>query len=293
MEYKQEIAFLRNLINLAESYRNDGDFDLEEYFDIVGLSDNELASLCTDLSIYVEGRSFDDKVQIINEEIIVETENRSYPFEEVKSILSDKLKLQPYQFAEANGAHGISLIVLYADIGQNMEILIGEMMSLGWSKSHVSGMKIINGMRLAAIQFDPIYQTNANDDARSFDVLYHWTPFSNVDSINSHGLLPKSDNLRFSYLPHVHLIYGDVTQQQMKRLVQLLYSTNPQSDGHYALYEIVTAKVSEGIDFFYDVRCEKGFYTNQPIPPQAIKLIRDIYLNKDKPFDKSVEINIF
>ena len=103
--------------------------------------------------------------------------------------------------------------------------------------------------------------------------MYHISPFVNKDSILKNGLIPTSRNNKFDYPPRVHLLMPSLSDNQLRNIARQLYDAdnNPDNDGTYCLFQIDVNKLPIDIDFYFDGRYEKGVYTKQIIPRDAIK----------------------
>lgn len=284
---------LKNIIKEAIKHtlkeikqNNDNAFKIEDYIDLNSLSDEQLQSANTDLSIFLYGNGLGESIQIIDGKIkIYETSNNyTLPYEEVKEELKKKFKLDDWQIIDDIGANKVKLILVYSDIGNNSKILIEKMKLIGWYKSYITPSRLIRGIPFRAISFDPIYQESINELVRSWRFLYHISPIANKESISKNGLIPSSQNKKFDYPPKVHLLKPWHSDKQLLGVARQLYAAdNSQSnDGTYCLFQVAINKIPEEVEFYFDPRYEDGVYTKQTIPSQAISkpYIFSIFNNK-------------
>ena len=237
---------------LKQNKSKSEDFNIEDYWDIDSYSEEQIRSIYTDLSVFIYGNNFGEPLQMFNGKLKVyeSSTEHTLPYKEVKEELKKSLHFLDWQIREESGANGIKLILLYSDIGENVNIIIEKMKLMGWSKSYITPVRIINGVPIRAISFDPIYQDSIKDIIRKWRYLYHISPFVNKDSILKNGLIPTSRNI-----------------------ARQLYDAdnNPDNDGTYCLFQIDVNKLPIDIDFYFDGRYEKGVYTKQIIPRDSIK----------------------
>lgn len=249
-------------------------FRIEDLWNLSSLTKKQIQSLNTDLSVFVCGNNYGDALQYDNNRLkIFETvEKRTYTFEEVKKQLKSKLDFQDWQIKEQQGANNIKLVLLFSLINQNSQIVISEMEIMGWTKSYTTPTKIINGVPIVAISFDPLYQPSINSTVRQWDYLLHLSPLYNKENILKKGLIPFSKNTKFDYPPRLHFLKPTIPQMKLYEIGKQLCQANINSlnDGNYCLFRIDLSKVSKDIEFFFDPRYEYGIYTKQKIDNNAI-----------------------
>lgn len=273
MGYIHDVKEIRNFINEIKNLNTDK-FEITDYFNLSKLSKEDVLSISVDLTVFVHGSGYGNKLLYVDDKTFLsEGVEKTMPIEEVKKELLNKLKLKEWQIVEDCRANNVKLIILYVDYGINEEIILSEMQACGWSKSYITNPTQMYGQTVKAISFDPMFQPNVNEEARSFKTLFHWTPIYNVELIRENGLIPKSENGLFDYPPHVHLMKGNITDDQRMYLGWQLCRKNHNqlNKGTYSLFEVNTAAIPENVDFFYDPRYEFGYYTKEIIPKEALK----------------------
>lgn len=288
MNHTHEINEIRRLMKIVQENKK---YQVSDFFDVGKLSKEDVDSITVDLSIFVRNNGYSNKLFYTNgNTILSETATNTLPVADVKKELQEKLKFNDWQILEEKGANNIQLILLYVDYAMNTEIIIKQMEACGWSKSFISQPTLMFGRIVKAIAFDPITQPNVNQEVRQLKYLFHWTPAYNSKNIDEFGLLPKSENQQYDYPPKVHLIKENATEQQKIYLCWQLFKTNhnQQNTGHYTLYQIDVEKVPNDVDFFYDPRCQIGYYTVKPIPKDCILKIGTIQFGK---YDNNYVLN--
>lgn len=85
-------------------------------------------------------------------------------------------------------------------------------------------------------------------------------------------MLPKKDNDVSNYPPHVHLMKGNITDENKVYFGwQLCQSNdNPTNNGEYILVQVETRLIPTSVAFYYDPRYEYGYYTKRKIPVNAL-----------------------
>lgn len=216
-----------------------------------------------------------------NGKILKEEAKYTLPYDKTVEELKRLFKLEDWQtkmHVDTNSAaNNIQLIVVFAEISQNKELIKDTMLNCGWTIAQ-EYPKTINGMRWTFMSFDPMFQDDVTEEALSHTFLYHITPLYNRENIEKYGLIPKSENIFFKYPERVHLIKGDTTQEEIITIGQQLYSgnVNTKNDGQYVLFALYTKLIPSNIRFYYDPRYSHGYYTKDAIPPTCMKAI-EIY----------------
>ena len=253
---------------------------VEDFFDIYSIPREDLMSIVNDMRAFLPNK-FGGNLLWNGKKLIAEKEVLTLPFEKVKEELL-KLGWLPWQIKSDVYANGIEVIILYADVAKNTQVISAEMESLGWSTACISKPVTRYGAKFRVIDFDPIEQDSAKEKARMYNYLYHWTPFSNVESILKNGIEPRNQNDRFSYPPKAHLLKGDITKKFASEFGWELFNKNKgNKDGHYALIRITMRLIPETIDFFEDPRFDYGFFSKETIPSKSLDIFGEI-IYKDK-----------
>ena len=125
------------------------------------------------------------------------------------------------------------------------------------------------------MQFEPVYSGDCTEYVReNCKLLFHWTPSSNMESIEKEGIVPKHNSKIFSYPERVYLFTDKNNSQELKLSVFLFAKLNKQEsikeEIEYSLLFIDVDKLPKDMHFFYDPNMEKAVYTEQVIPPEAI-----------------------
>lgn len=137
--------------------------------------------------------------------------------------------------------------------------------------------------------YEPIPQCNVNYFIKKNKYLYHYTQYKNLDNIMDKGLYPQKDkNPTYKYIsPRLYF-----SLEENSRLTYSLYSNlkdkGISNDNHYVLLKIDIKKISKNINFYLDVYGYKSVFTQDKILPNAIKPIKECYINT--PNDLFLEI---
>lgn len=109
------------------------------------------------------------------------------------------------------------------------------------------------------------------------DILYHVTPKENVDKILKIGLTPKSRSKKAFHPERVYLMRKI---DDAEKLAKALANSSGNSNKIWTLLEIdISYLKNEYFKLYKDPNFkERGYYTVNNIPPQAIEKIKDIEL---------------
>lgn len=254
--------------------RNKNYFKISDYWDISQITEEQARAAYQDYRVFAQGFGFGSSVRYQNGKILLaeSTDRITTPFDITKDSMMKRLNLYDWQFASKIEANGLKVMVIYADVSINFDIIVSLMKSLGWSKSYVADQVDIYGLKFRAISFDPMYQPSATKNVRRWKHLKHVTPLYNLKSILSNGLKPMSKNDIYDYPKRLHLLKPTITSEELDNfLVQLFLSnSNKNNNGLYCIVAIDVDNVPMNVDFYLDPRYEYGVYTKQEIPPSAI-----------------------
>ena len=255
--------------------------------DISKFGEKFLKSIYFDFRTVAYPKSYDD---ILNPVVVLREvfQDILEPDELVRRI-RNRFRLPKECFNKVEAFNKISIYVLYASIGINDKLISDAMEKLGYFVGAVGEEQTPFGMKFRIVQFEPMCykQKDETDNIKSmYNVLFHWTPSSNVDSIMKNGLIPCNKNIIFNYPPRTYLIKGDSSQQKLLWLGSMLCDAKIGSNdnANYSLLKIDLSKIDDNVRFYLDSNTEIGIYTEDFIEPQAISFV----LEKDflEPFRK-------
>ena len=275
MKFEDEIKEIRTMLNEAKKSEKQKSIKVTDYFDVDKLTKTDIDDIDVNYAVLVRVNGFGNKLFIGEDgDIIFEEPGVSMSVEDVRRELYKNLQIQPWQVKEKTSGNGVQLIMMLVDNNNNIDVITKEMQACGWSKSCESPVMLVYGRECKIVSFDPMFQNTDNELSRNSKLLFHWTPTSNMPSIEREGLVPKSQNAHFSYSPRVHFIGGNVTMDDLLILGEQLSNVNksPSNDGDYTLLSVSTNDIPDDIDFYKDPRYEYGFYTKQTIPPSALNV---------------------
>ena len=266
----------------AENHANNsqGTIRIEDYFDINALTEDDIRSISNDIRAFLPkeyGSVLSEEGDILIKESSYLTASESQLRKELK-----KIGFVQWQIKSEILHNKVKVIILYVDIAKNTSIIENKMFVLGWSKARISEPKLVHGMPIRVMEFDPIEQESLTEEARRYKYLYHLTPYKNADLILKNGIEARSENDYFSYPPKAHLIKGDIPKKSLSEFGWMLYNKkSKQKDGRYVLLRIVMSKVPNSVQFYGDPRFEYGYFTKETIPPYAVELFGEVEY-KDK-----------
>lgn len=260
---------------------------IEDYFDLEELSKREdFAWLNSDMRVFIPMVYCGQLFQVPGEPLVLEYEVRTLPVEELREKLRN-LGFKDWQVQTHEAANKVTIAVLYADIELNADTIVKEMQAYGWYKSTISDPHDINGIPYRVMTFDPAEQQCLNGEAFRFRWLYHISHVSNMPSIMTNGLIPKSQNSTFDYPPRVHVVRGDTSDLTLAELGFDLFKANKNvTNGHYLVFQILTDKLPNTIKFYGDPRCYVGYYTMQTIPADALSLYGEVMYSNRKQYQE-------
>lgn len=102
-----KIAHLRKIIKEAvkdaldelRQDENDGEpFKIEDYWDLNSYSEEQIKSICTDLSVFIYGNNFGEPMQIVNGKLKIYESTTEYtlPYKDVKKELQKDFQFQDW-----------------------------------------------------------------------------------------------------------------------------------------------------------------------------------------------------
>lgn len=230
---------------------------------------NILDKIYVNYAFYKKIVSFDGILSSVNEKYIYENYNFTLPAKRTIKALIVNYPISKQQCHVKFGAHGIELIVIVAAIHYNEADITKAMEQMGW---FISGINQIaeNGMVWKVINFDPKYELNVNNEIRSHRYLFHITSSKNKSSIYINGFIPKSINNLYNYSPRVYFLMGDISEEELMNVGDMLSIANKNSNGRYIIFCIDISKIPEDINFYYDPNLEHSVYIEQPLRSDCI-----------------------
>lgn len=261
--------------------------NIEDYFDIKSLNKNKIQMIASDMRAFFNasyGNRLSDEGKLIFED-----ELKTLSIKALRKELS-KLGFKQWQIKTDIIANKVRVVILYADLGKNTEIITNEMASFGWTRARISSPMQIHGVMCRAMDFDPNEQKSLTKEAKKFPYLFHWTPINNINSIMLNGLEPRSENNYLTFQPKVHLMKGNISMKTASYLGWQLYNKNINNDnGEYVLIRIKTDLIPDNIEFYGDPRYHSGYFVKETIPSNALELCGKI-IYKDKNIFNNEEL---
>ncbi|MBR6517661.1 MAG: hypothetical protein IKT40_12590 [Bacilli bacterium] len=208
------------------------------------------------------------------------------PADDIVNNIKTKYRLSDDMVVKLEHFHNIGVYVVVAVIGENVELIEKDMHKMGYFLSKYGNIVEIENMHYQVCQFEPHsqYQEDITDIIKNkYDILYHWTPFYNIDNIIENGLIPSHKNSKFNYPPRIYFMEGDSSDGDRMYLGRLLCSANNDSrnNGEYYLLGVNINNLDSDIRFYYDPNSEIGIYCEQSISSDNIEIIEKVKLRRD------------
>lgn len=271
------IKIVKESINVVMKDLSDSTIKIEDYFDLSSLTKSDVLHMATDIRAFLQGQGYGSNLSKEGELILKEGSDIVMPIKDLRKELQ-KLGFKQWQIKSTIAFNKVRIVILYADLAKNTQIIENKMLSCGWTKAHISEPINLYGVPIRIMDFDPKEQKSVTKEARRFKYLYHWTPFGNLQSILQKGIEPRNENNYLSYPPKAHLMKGNIPKIEASKLGWMLFNNNKSlRNGKYALLRISTKDIPDNIEFYGDARFPYGYFTTKIIPPQAVELFGEIY----------------
>ena len=214
---------------------------------------------------------------LCNETFVMEAVRDVLPPDTIVNNIVQKYHIPKELVVKIEHHHQIYIYAITAMIGVNDKLITEDMEKMGYFMSYMGGTQNVGGMKYAVLQFEPTSQLQEDVTEaikEKYKVLYHWTPYYNVDSIFEKGLIPSHKNTLYNFPSRTYLIKGDTSNSKLVYFGMQLCAKNEEekNDGKYALLKIDLNKLDEAIRFFFDPNSDVGIYTQQIIPKEAISI---------------------
>ena len=128
-----------NLINIIKESIDEAllntILNIEDYFDIKSLNKNKIQMIASDMRAFFNasyGNRLSDEGKLIFED-----ELKTLSIKALRKELS-KLGFKQWQIKTDIIANKVRVVILYADLGKNTEIITNEMASFGWTRARIS-----------------------------------------------------------------------------------------------------------------------------------------------------------
>ena len=235
-----------------------------------------------DLSTVVRPMLMGYSLNRYNGKYIHEAKGHTESYGTVLRELVNRYGMEQWQVRDENGANGISIIIVLADLGHNVENIKSDMEHLGWfSAVEPPVQTTIDGLNFVVLQFEPLYQSSIGNIVSNMPTIYHWTPWSNVPSIEKEGFTPRLANGGiFVHPPRVYFIKYGTKMTDMLSLLDDLSASHSGCD-MMCMFMVDTARIPKDVEFYLDPRYDDGIFTQQTVPFAAVAS-RDTWNMKDK-----------
>lgn len=245
-------------------------------FDISHIDINDLKQIYRDLRLNPTLNSHTDILNRKN--VLRESFGDILPPDEVVNKI-----IQRYHFPESTvfkmeASNYVSVYIIIADIGTNIEIVEEDMRRMGYFLGSVDEIQNVGNMSFRLLQFEPVSSKQEDktiEVKNRYNYLLHWTPQYELSSILRKGLIPSHKNNSAYFPPRIYLIKPDVGFNTLEQLGQGLSTknTNPNNNGNYCLLKVDISNLNDDVKFFDDPNCIGGLYTGSPISAENIEFI--------------------
>lgn len=207
---------------------------------------------------------------------------KTYPIDKVMSYIRKFLVMIDLQVNKERMENGeYRLIISFPNIKKNLDKVIKVMDVCGYFLAYPKREYIPRDCWVSAY-FEPKFEKDVTDDIRREErVLYHVTPFYNLEKIRHLGFSPRSKNGRFDYPDRIYFVRGTKKKYEAVCIGPQLDNHNKSkgNDGRYAIFTLDVNKIPDNVRFCLDGNYMFGVYTKNNIPPSAISEIEIIDFN--------------
>lgn len=128
-----------------------------------------------------------------------------------------------------------------------------------WGKDYTDDTKP------AALYLEPKYDLKIDNIPK---ILYHASPIKFKDKISKIGFIPKTGNKLSKHPERIYL------SDDLNTVVSFGKNIKKETGEGYCIYEIDSSCIS---NLYSDINLrDSGYYTNQNIPPNSFKLIKEV-----------------
>ena len=250
-------------------------------FDFNDIPQDELEKQYVDYEKTYQYIAYNNRLSKTDKGYVFESFNEILPPDIVVKSIIKAHQLKEWQFKRIEYCNKIEIYILIPDIGNNVKIINSDMDKMGYFVGQE--YKTPNGW--VQVHYEPKVQKDETENIKKeTSVLYHLTPYYNVENIKRFGLIPKNANLMFNYPERVYCMMDKVSNDEFVELGNGLsyQNTDSRNDGHYVLLMIMLDRLPNDIKFFYDPNMEYAVYTNKPIPSEYIKIVNHFRFETQK-----------
>lgn len=254
--------------------------DNDDWIDISQLDNEALESARFDLRLVPYPVSYDDIIgcPFLPKQFLMESLNDTLPPDEVVRKILNKYNLDKRLVKKVEKFNKIFVYVVTAAIGENQKLIENDMELMGYYLGRYGKEYLIDGVKYIQMQFEPYcqLQKDETDEIKSqCNVLYHWTPEYNIESIMGQGLIPLHENPIFNYPPRTYLVKDNCDSEYLLNFGNALCVTNknPKNNGSYVLLSVNIKNLDDSIRFYYDPNFGYGVFTEQAIPKESLNTV--------------------
>lgn len=207
-----------------------------------------------------------------------ENKNFSLPLYKVKETIIKQYHFNEWQFVISTAENNVEIAILIPNTDLYVNKLEEDMETMGYFCS-LKQIIQYNGLTYKAMRFEPLYQSDVRQEKIGDNILYHITPFSNIEAIKKNGLIPSSNNKYFNYPNRVYFLLSNNSIREIREIAKGFRNSSGTEDD-YGLIVIDLNKVPTNVSFHDDPNLENAVYTYDKIPANAIVNIIELHVNK-------------
>lgn len=208
---------------------------------------------------------------------------KTFDIEDVKKTILKNYKLEEEQFIISLENNDIKVALFVPHIGDNEELIIEDMKSLGYYET-IRGIVEIDDMEYTMIRFDPRYPKDITGEVHKMKFIKHLTPKYNLDSIKENGFVPLHKNEVFKYPPRIHFLKESIDEKNLLYLGEQLceHNSNKENDGTYIMFTLDVSRIPKNVKFIGDSCYEYGICTENKIPFNVVVDTKELKFKNNK-----------
>lgn len=255
------------------------------------MSDEELENLWVDYRTIVKPISFDNPVNIwvrlyVDFDAISATNEgliKTYPIDRTIKYVKECFNLDDRQIYSQVKRNEVKYIFIeIPNFNDNINVISVAMDAcgyyLGWPPENERKKN-----RWVTLQFEPKFIVDSSIRIRREEkILYHITPYYNLEKIKKFGFSPRNKNTYFYYPGRVYFLRGSTDREIIELLGNELSSKNFSKgnvEGKYAIITVDLEKIPEDVRFSLDTNYEWGIFTPDNIRPDCIIDAEEVYFD--------------
>lgn len=146
-----------------------------DYFGLDKIGRRKILSIWSDMRAFLQSRVFGSPLSQ-NGEPLFESGLEPLPAKQLMKELT-KLGIRQWQVKSAVVENQVRVVIMYADMARNTDVITNEMASFGWIRARISSSVQIEGLMCRAMDFYPKVKI-----AQAVETCLDMVPFDDVRS---------------------------------------------------------------------------------------------------------------